>query len=261
MSPQFRVLVDPSSQAFKAVLNTKPSRQFSHDWSSEHETQFLIQGRQFDPDLNEPGTHLKQIPPSNKILKSSQTHYPFFNVLFSPQFWTTVVDWFSQILDVELKVNPSRHCAQDWSSKQERQFLRQGIQLDPDLNEPGTHLKQIPPSSKILESSHTHWPSLNVWFYPQFWGVITVVDYSSQEFESALKIKFERHYWHDFSSKHEIQFLMQGTQFVPDLKEPGTHLKQIPPSNNMLESSQTHWPSFNVWFSPQFWFVVVVDLF
>ena len=80
----------------------------------------------------------------------------------------TVVEDSSQAFDTELKTKPSRHSEQDLSSEHDRQFLIQGIQLEPDLNDPGTHLKHTPPSSNMLESSQTHWPSLSVWFYPQF---------------------------------------------------------------------------------------------
>ena len=66
--------MDYSSQVFEVVLKTRPSIQFSQDWSSEHDRQSLIQGIQLEPDLNEPGTHLKQIPPSNRMLEPSHTH-------------------------------------------------------------------------------------------------------------------------------------------------------------------------------------------
>ena len=71
-----------------------------------------------------------------------------------------------------LYTKPSIHCVQDLSLKQSIQFLTQGIQTYCYLNDPGTHLKQIPPSRRILSELQTHCPFTKVLFCPQLSPVV-----------------------------------------------------------------------------------------
>ena len=264
-APFSKVLLSPQStgggvtrvesrQAFAFSSNVNPSIHYSQDSASLQFRQFRIQGTQVSPDLNEPGTHLKQIPPSKAILESSQTQAPFSKVLLSPQSTGGGVTRVEsrQAFAFSSNVNPSIHYSQDSASLQFRQFRIQGTQVSPDLNEPGTHLKQIPPSKAILESSQTQAPFSKVLLSPQSTGGgVTRVE-SRQAFAFSSNVNPSIHYSQDSASLQFRQFRIQGTQVSPDLNEPGTHLKQIPPSKAILESSQTQAPFSNVLFSPHF---------